>query len=102
MATANTTEPTPSTSPTDFHLQDILGDPLTEKLPNTFRLLSQNVNGISPSNEFNKWKEILQSIVTHNIDVACFSETNVEWRNTVDVLAEEPEGVGYFFGQGVS
>ncbi len=81
MATADTTEPAPSTYPTDSHLQEILGDPLTEKLPHTFRLLGQNVNGISSSNEFIKWKEILQSIVTHDIDTACFSETNVEWRH---------------------
>ena len=81
MATSDTPEPAPPTSSLDSHLQDVLGDPLQEKLPHTFRLLSQNVNGISPSNEFVKWKEILQSLVTHNIDTACFSETNIEWRH---------------------
>ena len=81
MATADNTEPDPPTYLTDSHLQEILGDPLTEKLPHTFRLLGQNVNGISSSNEFIKWKEILQSIVNHDIDTACFSETNVEWRH---------------------
>ena len=64
------------------HLQEPIGDPLTEKPPNTFRIFSQNINGISPNNKFNKWKEILQSTVTHEIDFLSLSETNIEWRHT--------------------
>ncbi len=64
------------------HLQEPIGQPITTKTPNTFRLLSQNINGISPSHRFNKWHEILQSTVMHEIDFLGLCETNLEWRHT--------------------
>ena len=63
------------------HLQLPIGHSLLTKFSSTFRILSQNVNGISPVYDFNKWKETLQSIVTHNVDFLCLSETNLEWRH---------------------
>ena len=69
--------------PPDPHYQDTIGDQLTEKPRNTFRVLGQNINGISPKHEFNKWKEILQSTISQQIDVLCLSETNVEWRHPI-------------------
>ena len=41
----------------------------------------QNINGISPIHDFNKWKETLQSTVTYNVDILCLSETNLEWHH---------------------
>ena len=68
-------------NPTADHLQIPIGHSLQHKPSSTFRILSQNVNGISPVYDFNKWKETLQSTVTHNVDVLCLSETNLEWRH---------------------
>ena len=62
-------------------LQDTIGDLFPAKTPDVFRLLGQNINGIPKSNEFIKWKEILQSAISHEIDALCLSETNVEWRH---------------------
>ena len=78
-------EPSP-TAPRPYHtdnnhLQLPIGHSLTTKSSSTFRILSQNVNGISPIYDFNKWKETLQSTVTHNVDFLCLSETNLEWRH---------------------
>ena len=78
-------EPSP-TAPLPYHtdnnhLQLPIGHSLTTKSSSTFRILSQNVNGISPIYDFNKWKETLQSTVTHNVDFLCLSETNLEWRH---------------------
>ena len=78
--------PEPSTDPippstTDHHLQNTIGDPLQAKETQTFRILGQNINGISPRHNFNKWREILQSTITHEVDLLCLSETNLEWRH---------------------
>ena len=78
--------PEPDTSPPishipDHHLQNTIGHPLTNKSHITFRILGQNVNGISPRNKFTKWQELLQSTVTHEVDLLCLSETNLEWRH---------------------
>ena len=84
MAT-NSEEPTESPSPTspsiDPHHQDTIGNPLTDKATSVFRVVGQNINGISPFNNFNKWNEILQSTVRDDIDCLCLSETNIEWRH---------------------
>ncbi len=63
------------------HLQNNIGDVLGSKQKSTFRLLGQNINGISHQHNFNKWHEILQSTVLHEIDCLCLSETNIEWRH---------------------
>ena len=65
----------------DHHMQNTIGDTLHNKETTTFRILGQNANGISPRNNFSKWNEILQSTITHDVDVLCLSETNVEWRH---------------------
>ena len=79
-------EPEPTTHPinllqTDIHLQNTIGCPFQEKSSTTFRLLGQNINGISPRHNFNKWNEILQSTITHEVDFLCLSETNLEWQH---------------------
>ena len=67
----------------DPHFQDTIGDQIKEKPTNVFRVVGQNANGISPRNDFQKWNEILQSTITHEIDALCLSETNVEWRHPI-------------------
>ena len=84
---ATTQEPTTiddTTHPTireDIHLQNTIGHPLEEKQHSTFRIFGQNINGISHKHNFNKWNEILQSTVLHQIDFLCLTETNLEWRH---------------------
>ena len=101
MAT-NSEEPTESPSPTspsiDPHHQDTIGNPLTDKATSVFRVVGQNINGISPFNNFNKWNEILQSTVSHEIDALCLSETNVEWRHPA-VASKIPTITKRFFQQ---
>ena len=84
------TDRTPSTGTTtsehptnfDHHHQNTIGDHFSiQKSNSTFRLLGQNINGISHSHNFNKWHEILQSTVLHEMDCLCFAETNLEWRH---------------------
>ena len=90
-------EPTSNTYPlSDPHLQDTIGDQIKEKHPNVFRVVGQNINGISPRNNFNKWNEILQSTITHEIDALCLSETNVEWRHPT-TASKIPEITKRFF-----
>ena len=99
MATSNEEPPESASLPApalDSHLQDTIGDPLQEKPQEVFRVVGQNINGISPRNDFNKWKEILQSTITHEIDALCISETNVEWRHPL-VAAKLPAIIKRFF-----
>ena len=84
---ATTQEPTTNDETTnpilndDIHLQETIGHPLKEKQHSTFRIFGQNINGISHKHNFNKWNEILQSTVLHQIDFLCLTETNLEWRH---------------------
>ena len=73
------TDPHPITN--DTHHQRTIGDPFLEKPESTFRIFGQNVNGIAHQHNFNKWHEILQSTVLHDIDCLCLSEINLEWKN---------------------
>ena len=65
----------------EHHLQLPIGHSLPTKSESTFRILSQNINGISPVYDFNKWKETLQSTTTYEVDFLCLSETNLEWKH---------------------
>ena len=86
MSTAKTpsTDTTTSEHPTNFdhHHQNTIGDHFGIQKPTcTFRLLGQNINGITHHHNFNKWHEILQSTTLNEIDCLCLAETNLEWRH---------------------
>ena len=57
--------------------------PVAQKSPKTFQILGQNTNGISPKNDFNKWHEILQSTISHEIDYLNLYETNTNWNHAI-------------------
>ena len=78
----NTNNPQIHPEPTHNHLQTPIGNNISTKPDNTLRLVAQNINGIPTSHEFSKWKETLQSTITHDIDVLCLSETNLEWKHS--------------------
>ena len=77
----NLSTPLDDTFTNDPHHQNTIGHQITEKPPKTFRILGQNTNGISPKNDFNKWHEILQSTVSHEIDCLNLYETNTNWNH---------------------
>ena len=98
MAT-DTADPTHSPheySRNDLEHQNTIGHPFQEKPPNTFRIIGQNINGLSHKNDFTKWTEILQSTVSLEIDCLCLSETNIEW-NHPHVASKIPHITRKFF-----
>ena len=53
------------------------GDQFNDKSMNTIRVYFQNINGIIYKKSWDKWKEIVDVINEHNIDVAGLVETNI-------------------------
>jgi len=60
------------------------GDILTpERHPNSFRILSRNVNTLSPSDDFMDWKAAAKSLAEYSVTLACFQETNLQWSTPI-------------------
>ena len=98
MASSNDTSSNPPTDTynNDPHYQNTIGNQLTPKPSKTFRILGQNANGISSKNDFNKWQEILQSTVSHEIDCLNLYETNLDW-NHPTITTKIPDITKRFF-----
>ena len=73
--------PTPSDVPLNFFSQSPIGDDLTTKHPNHFRLLLQNPNGFSYENDLIAYQLCLHNIKSISTDIALFPETNLHWSN---------------------
>ena len=58
------------------------GDQLDEKLSYITRVYFHNINGILYQKSWDKWKEIVDMINKHKVDVAGFVETNINWNPT--------------------
>ena len=56
---------------------DIWGHEMTLKQPNMLRIYYQNVNCITCHGNWDKWQHGAQMCFNKNIDICCFSETNV-------------------------
>ena len=56
------------------------GDEIQRKRSDSFCLLSQNVDGLKLSNESFTLEEISDTIFRNEVDVACLSETNTNWK----------------------
>ena len=73
--------PTLSDVPLNFFSQSPIGDDLTTKHPNHFRLLLQNPNGFSYENDLIAYQLCLHNIKSISTDIALFPETNLHWSN---------------------
>ena len=58
------------------------GDQFCHKSVNTIRVYFQNIHGILYQKSWNKWKEIVDMLHQHDVDVAGFVETNINWSPT--------------------
>ena len=57
------------------------GDPMEPKQANTFRIYSQNINGISVENIPETLTKNLDAMLDREVDVMGWSETNLEWNS---------------------
>ena len=64
------------------------GDQFNDKAHHTIRIYFQNINGIIYKKSWDKWKEIVDVINEHNIDVAGLVETNINWSPTNCIIAQ--------------
>jgi len=73
-------QPLINPDPTNEHW----GDPCTtDTIPSNFRVLSRNVNSLSPADDFLEWRSAAQAITDYSITVACFQETNLQWSTPI-------------------
>ena len=64
------------------------GDQLNDKAHHTIRIYFQNINGIIYKKSWDKWKETVDILNEHNIDVAGLVETNINWNPTNCSIAQ--------------
>jgi len=52
---------------------------LQDHHPNIFRIMSRNVNTLSPAKDFVDWKAASQALAEYLVTMACLQETNLQW-----------------------
>jgi len=63
---------------------DHWGDHVTlDPPPHIFRVLSRNVNTLSPADNFLEWQAAAQALHEYSISVACLQETNIQWSHPI-------------------
>ena len=67
-------------SGTNEHWGDV---PLLPGGEHTFRILSRNVNTLSPAEDFLEWRAAAQALSDYSITVACLQETNLQWSTPI-------------------
>jgi len=62
----------------------IWGDPVAiDQHQNTFRILSRNINTLSPADDFIDWKAAAQALAEYSVTLVCFQETNLQWTTPI-------------------
>ena len=84
---------------TEFDPNDAWDDSIEQKCSHSIRLYFENVHGLKPSANWNKWCDMLSALRTHQVDIIGFAETNVNWN---PILARRAQAVvRKQFGSGV-